>query len=67
MKPTQLELTGEVKWVVKEEEATTEKPAGMGIQFVYKEEADKKRVEDFVAKMMRESLGDQLTDKLLAR
>lgn len=64
---SKLELTGVVKWVVSEEEASEEKPAGMGIQFVFKDDADRQRVEDFVAEMMRSSLGDHLAEKLLAR
>jgi type IV pilus assembly protein PilZ len=62
-----LELTGEVKWVVTEDEATAEAPGGMGIQFVFQDDADRQRVEKFVSDLMRSSLGDRLTDKLLAR
>lgn len=65
--PVRLSLTGEVKWVVTEDEAAEDKPAGMGIRFVFKEEADRQRVERFVADLMRSSLGDHLTDKILAR
>src|ERR1041385_8891215 len=32
----QLELTGKVKWLVDEAESTSKRPAGMGIQFVFK-------------------------------
>lgn len=62
-----LELTGVVKWVVPEAEATDDKPAGMGIQFVFKDDAERKRVETFVLDLMRTSLGERLTDKLLSR
>ncbi len=65
--PVRLELTGEVKWVVPESAATAEKPAGMGIQFVFQGEDERKHVEQFVADLMRSSLGDQLAEKLLAR
>lgn len=61
-----LELTGEVKWIVSEAEATEEKPAGMGIQFVFKDDGERQRVEDFVADLMRSSLGSLLAEKLLA-
>lgn len=60
-----LELTGAVKWVVGEEEATAEQPAGMGIQFVFKDETERDRVSSFVADLMRESLGNVLAAKLL--
>ena len=65
--PVRLELTGEVKWVVTEAEATDAKPAGMGIQFVFRDETERKRVEDFVAGLMRSSLGDHLAAKILSR
>jgi type IV pilus assembly protein PilZ len=61
-----LELTGEVKWIISEAEATVEKPAGMGIQFVFKDNGEEARVEKFVADLMRSSLGDHLADKILA-
>jgi len=65
--PVHLELTGEVKWVVSEEEATEDSPAGMGIQFLFKDDGERKRVEVFVADLMRSSLGDHLAEKLLQR
>ena len=65
--PVRLELTGEVKWVVPESAATAEKPAGMGIQFVFEDDEERKRVERFVAELMRSSLGDRLADRLLSR
>ena len=62
-----LELTGEVKWVVPESEATPDSPAGMGIQFVFRDDGEKERVEKFVADLMTSSLGERLAQKLLAR
>ena len=62
---SQLRLLGEVKWVVAEGEATEEQPPGMGIQFVFDNDADRGRVEDFVKKLMRDAFGDQLSGKLL--
>ncbi len=64
---TELELTGEVKWVVREADATEESPAGMGIQFVFQDDSERRKVEEFVADLMRESLGPILASKLLAR
>jgi len=63
----QLELTGEVKWVVPESEATAENPAGMGIQFVFRDDGERERVEQLVADLMKASLGEHLASKLLAR
>ncbi len=61
----ELELKGIVKWVVPETEASEDKPAGMGIQFVYADDAQRTAVEAVVAGMMHESLGPVLAGKLL--
>ncbi len=66
-KAVHLELTGEVKWIVSEAEAAPDQPAGMGIQFVFKDEGEQARVSAFVTDLMRTSLGDHLADKLLAQ
>lgn len=64
--PQNLELTGQVKWIVDEGEATEEKPAGMGIRFKFNTDAERKAVADFVEKLMRDVLGDHISAKLLA-
>jgi type IV pilus assembly protein PilZ len=64
--PVRLELTGLVKWVVSEADATAESPAGMGIRFVFKDDGEKSRVEQFVAELMKSSLGEHLAAKLLS-
>jgi type IV pilus assembly protein PilZ len=61
----QLELKGVVKWVVSEAEATTDKPEGMGIQFVFADDGQRQAVEQVVTGMMREALGPVLANKLL--
>ena len=63
----QLELTGEVKWVVSATDATEEAPAGMGIQFVFQDDSERRKVEEFVSKLMSDALGPQLASRLLAR
>lgn len=63
----QLELKGIVRWVVPEADADAEKPAGMGIEFVFADDAQRLAVEKSVADMMRDSLGAALADKLLRR
>jgi type IV pilus assembly protein PilZ len=65
--PIRLELTGRVKWLVNEADATAEKPAGMGIQFLFRDDSERERVEHFVADLMRSSLGDLIADKFLTR
>ena len=61
----ELELKGIVKWVIAEAHGTEEKPAGMGIQFVYADDAQRTAVEAVVSGMMHESLGSVLAGKLL--
>lgn len=63
--PIKIELTGVVKWIVSEAEATGEKPAGMGIQFIFADDDDKNRVSNFVTELMKQSLGEHLAQKLL--
>jgi type IV pilus assembly protein PilZ len=62
---TVLELTGEVKWVVTAADATEERPAGMGIQFVFADDEARAKVEGFVENLMHRSLGSHLAKKLL--
>jgi type IV pilus assembly protein PilZ len=62
-----IDLTGVVKWVVTEAEATADKPAGMGIQFVFANDEDRTRVQTVVEELMKASLGDRLAKKLLKR
>jgi type IV pilus assembly protein PilZ len=63
----ELELNGVVKWVVPENAASPENPAGMGIQFVFAEDSARTAVENVVAGMMNEALGPRLAQKLLGR
>ena len=65
--PVRLELTGEVKWVVPESDATAENPPGMGIQFLFKDATERDRVHQVVADLMRSSLGEHLAAKLMSR
>jgi type IV pilus assembly protein PilZ len=64
---TQLELKGEVVWVVAEDKATPDNPAGMGIKFKFTGDDDRARVDDFVEKLMDEALGKHISNKLLRR
>lgn len=62
-----IELSGIVKWVVREEDASKDKPAGMGIQFVFAEDGDRQKVDGIVSGMMHEALGTRLASKLLGK
>jgi type IV pilus assembly protein PilZ len=63
--PDQLQLLGQVMWVVDEERANEENPAGMGIRFKFQDENELKQLEAFVAKLMSEKLGSHVASKLL--
>jgi len=53
-----LQLTGEVRWVRQEGEP------GMGIQFVFEDEAQRTVVDQLVEKLMVDSLGPLITTRL---
>ncbi len=65
--PEQLTLRGEVRWLVMPEHATTDQPAGMGVRFIFESEEARLELERIVEKLMRETLGDALTDRLLTK
>lgn len=62
-----VKLLGKVLWVIPEEKATEEAPAGMGIRFQYTSEEERVAVEEIVEKLMADQLGDELSAKLLGR
>ena len=64
---TRLELRGRVVWVVRADDATDDNHAGMGIKFQFDSESERQTVETFVEALMRDALGDALSQKLLAR
>ena len=62
-----IELTGTVKWIVKPgEEGPGEQP-GMGIKFKYDKPNQKDNIESTVEKLMIDSLGQHIYDKLQRR
>jgi type IV pilus assembly protein PilZ len=62
-----LRLRGRVKWVVSVAAATPDSPAGMGIEFMYVNDAERRATEAIVEKLMADELGEGLTTKLLGR
>ncbi len=62
-----LKLRGRVKWVVSVEDATADQPAGMGIEFLYADDDERRSTEAIVEKLMSQELGDGLTSRLLGR
>ena len=60
-----LVLKGKVQWVVMPHEANEERGPGMGIGFVFDSDVERERVEATVEKLMIESLGPVLYQKLI--
>jgi type IV pilus assembly protein PilZ len=63
----QLQLNGEVMWVVTDEEATEDGPSGMGIKFRFETEEDRRKVDQFVERLMVDALGEHISQRLLAK
>jgi type IV pilus assembly protein PilZ len=63
----QLQLNGEVKWVVTDDEATEEQPSGMGIKFKFDNDNERTKVHDFVERLMVDALGVHISQQLLAK
>lgn len=65
--PEPLRLRGRVRWVVTPEVATDDQPAGMGIEFLYATDEERKTTEAIVEKLMTQELGEGLTSRLLGK
>ena len=60
-----MRLNGEVVWTVEPERASEEMPAGMGIRFRYRDDAEREATEAIVEKLIREELGDHISERLI--
>lgn len=60
-------LSGRVQWVVKPGEEKPGEQAGMGIQFSYSSDGERKTVDSTVERLMIDSLGKHLYEKLLGQ
>ncbi len=61
-----VKLTGEVTWVMTPDQVKDPADeAGMGIRFLFDSEGTRQEFESLVERMMVESLGKEVTDKLL--
>lgn len=65
--PEPLALRGKVQWIVNEAQATPEQEAGMGIGFVFKNEAERQKIESIVEDLMVDSLGPVIYEKLMGK
>ncbi len=61
-----LRLNGKVMWVTSKDDASKANPAGMGIEFQYRSDAERQAVQVRVETLMRQQLGTRLAERLLA-
>jgi len=62
-----LRLRGRVMWTTTPEEASKANPAGMGIEFQYANDAERRELEKVVEQLAVGQLGEHLADKLLGK
>jgi len=63
----QLRLLGQVVWITEEADATEESPPGMGIRFKFDDDAQREQVHKFVERLMNETFGEHISQRLLAK
>lgn len=62
-----LKLTGKVIWTTAPQDASPANPAGMGIEFQYSSDDDRRSKEAAVERLLTEQLGEHLAERLLGR
>jgi type IV pilus assembly protein PilZ len=62
-----LRLRGRVMWTTTLDEASKANPAGMGIEFQYATDEERRLLEKSVEKLVASQLGDHLAGKLLGK
>ena len=62
-----LRLRGRVMWTTSTDEASKANPAGMGIEFQYANEGERREMEKVVEQLAIGQLGEHLADKLLGK
>jgi type IV pilus assembly protein PilZ len=65
--PEPLRLRGRVKWIVRPGDATEAEPAGMGIEFMYVSDEERRTTEAIVEQLMANELGETLAGRLLGK
>ena len=75
-KETQIKLHGKVMWARAADGTTTPAQAGagsdptvpgMGIRFLFRDDAERRAIDDVVEQLMADALGEHISGKLLAR
>jgi type IV pilus assembly protein PilZ len=62
-----LELRAKVMWTTSKERATKLHPAGMGIQFQYRDPEERQRLEGLIERLIVDQLGARHAERLLGR
>jgi type IV pilus assembly protein PilZ len=62
-----LRLRGRVTWTTSLDEASKANPAGMGIEFQYRDAAERRDMEAIVEDLIERQLGEHLAAKLLSK
>ncbi len=62
-----LRLRGKVMWITSEEEATPANPAGMGIEFQFDSDAERRGKVKVVEALMVDEFGEHIAEMLLGR
>ena len=62
-----LRIRGKVIWITEAVDATKANPAGMGIEFQYRDDRDRRDTEAVVERLLARELGDHLATGLLGR
>ncbi len=62
-----LRLRGKVMWVTAPEDASKANPAGMGIEFQYADDTERREKEAAVERLLIEQFGETLAHKLLGK
>ncbi len=62
-----LRLRGRVKWIVVPADATPDQPPGMGIEFQYQHDEERRATEAIVERLMVDELGEGLASRLLGK
>ena len=60
-------LRGAVRWVIPADQASEEKPAGMGIAFLYNSSGERAEIEGRLDRLMVRTLGEVAFEKLMGK
>ncbi len=62
-----LQLRAKVMWTTPPENATADQPAGMGIQFQYRDTEERRSLEGLIERLIVDQLGERHASRILGR